>query len=280
MKDRDVLEMDVRSTGSRMQLTVAQGDPGAPAMYVLDPFFLFDLAAGAASLLGSAAQVTGASFPALTIVGLGYPTDDPSEVLTRRARDYTPTNGRATEGVHLPPLAFGGADEFLSGLVNEIIPTVEGSYSVDPARRAIVGFSFSALFELYVLFHHPETFSGYLVGSPSLWWDAGLAFQWEQAWADAHGDLPARMFLSVGANEQLVGDSWMNERFPLDVLKRLRQVDKVKEMAERLDRPGYPSLRLETAVFEGEYHLTAPAAAITRGLLAIFEDEDDSRRTR
>jgi hypothetical protein len=37
---------------------------------------------------------------------------------------------------------------------------------------------------------------------------------------------------------------------------------------------------LETAVFEGEYHLTAPAAAITRGLLAIFEDEDDSRRTR
>lgn len=153
----------------------------------------------------------------------------------------------ATAGVHLPPLAFSGAAAFLSGLVEEIIPPVEGRYSVDPALRSIVGFSLSGLFELYVLFHHPEMFFGYLVGSPSLWWDDGLAFRWEQAWTDAHDDLPARIFLSVGANEQLVGDSWKNERFPLDILELLKPVDKVKEMAERLGRRGCASLRSETA---------------------------------
>jgi predicted alpha/beta superfamily hydrolase len=272
LNEPDVFEMDLRSTASRVRLTVAPGEPGSPVLYVLDSFFLFDVAVGVASLLRTAARLTGGPFPALTTVGIGYSTDDPQEIFALRARDFTPTNGRATTAIDLPPLPFGGAEPFLSALVAEIIPTVEARYPMDGTRRGLAGFSFSGLFGLYVLFHRPETFSCFLIGSPSLWWDDGLAFEWEQAWARTHDNLAARVFLSVGANEQLVGDSWRNEGFPLEALERLKQVDNVKEMAELLSGRAYPSLRLETAVFEGEYHLTAPAAAITRGVLTGFED--------
>lgn len=180
------------------------GDPGSPVLYVLDSFFLFDLAVGAAALLRAGARVTGGPFPALTTVGIGYPTADPMEVFALRARDLTPTDGRASTGIELPPLRFGGAEGFLSALVDEVIPSVEGRYSVDDRRRAVAGFSFSGLFGLYVLFHRPEVFSSYLVGSPSLWWDDGLAFGWEEAWARGNDDLAARVFLSIGSNEALV----------------------------------------------------------------------------
>jgi predicted alpha/beta superfamily hydrolase len=114
-------------------------------------------------------------------------------------------------------------------LVDDVIPTVEGRYPVDDRRRAVAGFSFSGLFGLYLLFHRPEVFSSYLVGSPSLWWDDGRAFGWEEAWARSHDDLAARVFLSIGSNEvlvegkneALVAGTWKNENLPLETIRSL-----------------------------------------------------------
>lgn len=266
-------DIDSKSTGRCLRITVAEGEPGAPVVYVLDPLFLFGIAAGAAGLLRAASRLTDGAFPSLTIVGVGYPAADPAEVFALRAWDLTPTDGRANPAIGLPPLIFGGADRFLAALVDEVVATVEARYQVDARRRALAGFSFGGLFGLYCLFHRPEAFAGYLCGSPSLWWDDGIVFAWEEAWARGHPDLHARVFLSVGANEQTVGDTWKNERLPLRVLQQLKQVDNLNDLVTRLKDRDYPGLVVATAVFDSEYHLTAPAAAITRGLLTIFDDE-------
>jgi len=87
--------------------------------------------------------------------------------------------------------------------------------------------------------------------------------------ADAHDDLPARLFLGVGSNEQVGGGGWKNEGFPDEAIAAIRAVDNCQELYARLAARRYPGLDLEFVVFEGEYHLTIGAAAITRGLLSL-----------
>lgn len=259
-------------TSQQLRISVAPGAPGSTTLYVLDPLFLFDLAVGARSLLTAGANLTGGGFRAPTIVGVGYPTEDPAEVFALRARDLTPTDSPGDLPFDLPPLAFGGAEPFLDALVDEVIPAVEARHppTVDMPRM-LVGFSFSALFGVYSLLHRPDAFAGYLLGSPSLWWHDRLAFTWEQEYASAHEDLEARAFLFVGADEHpRGGEVWMNERLPADVLDQLRQVDNLNEFATRLRRRSYPSLHLDHVVLEGEFHLTAPAAAMARGMLSVI----------
>ncbi|GAA1578832.1 hypothetical protein GCM10009789_35630 [Kribbella sancticallisti] len=271
---REMFEVRRDATAQPLQLTVILGDPGAPALYVLDAGFLLDVTAGVMSMLRTMARLVGEPFPDLTLVGIGYPTDDPGQIFALRARDLTPTRGQLTTAMNLPPLDFGGAEEFLCTVVDEVVPAVEARYEVDGVRRGLAGFSFGGLFGMYTLLHRPDSFSDYLMGSPSLWWDDGLPLVWEEEWAAKHADLAAQVFLWVGSNEQLIGDSWKNERFPLSVLQRLAQVDRVQDLAQRLDARRYPSLRVDCTVLDGEYHLTAPAAGLTRGLLAAFERDD------
>lgn len=267
----DVLEVHSQATGQRLRLSVAPGEEGSPVLYVLDPLFIFDVARAAVSLLHGASRLTDGPVPDLTVVGIGYPTEDPAEVFARRARDLTPTRGDATAAIDLPSLEFGGGARFRAAITDEVIPLVESRYAVDRADRILAGFSFSGLFVLDTLFHRPGPFTGYLAGSPSLWWDDGLVFRWEEAWAREHDDLPARLMLWVGGNEQAVGDDWKNERFPREALQRLAQVDRFEAFVTRLRRRGYPGLQLSAVVLDHEYHLTAPAAGITRGLLALFD---------
>lgn len=270
--DLDRFDLGSRRTSQQLRITVAPGAPGSTTLYVLDPLFLLDLAVGARSLLTAGAGLTGGGFRAPTIVGVGYPTDDPAEVFALRARDLTPTASPGDLPFDLPPLAFGGAASFLEELVDEVIPAVEARHpATADTPRTLVGFSFSALFGVYSLLHRPDPFAGYLLGSPSLWWHDRLAFTWEQEYSRAHDDLAARVFLFVGANEHRRGaEVWMNERLPAVVLEQLQQVDNAKELAARLQRRNYPSLHVETAVLEGEFHLTAPAAGMARGMLAVI----------
>jgi len=268
----DRFDLSSELTSQQLRVTVAPGAPGSSTLYVLDPLFLFDVAVGTRSLLTAGARLTGGGFQAPTIVGIGYPTDDPTEVFALRARDLTPTDSPGDLPFDLPPLAFGGAVSFLDALHEEVIPAVEARHPAVDTPRILAGFSFSALFGLYSLLHRPDLFAGYLLGSPSLWWHDRLAFTWERDWSLAHDDLAARVFLFVGANEQRhAGETWMNERLPAAVLEQLRQVDNLDEIATRLRGRGYPSLHLDSVLLEGEFHLTAPAAGMARGMLSLIE---------
>ena len=281
MMSEDSFEIESDIVGDRFAVTLArmpgESPPGQAhqVVYVLDPILTLAPTVGAAQMLGTAALFTGASFPAPTIAGVGYATDDPGEIFGRRFRDLTPTARGAPEGSGLPtnPPGAGGAARFLEALAGEIIPSVEARLGEIPSSRALVGISLSGLFGLYALFHPPEVFDRYLLVSPSIWWDGAIGLRFEQEWAHQHQDLPVRVFLGVGAQEQVIADMWLNERASAEALEYARQVDHLRTLGAKLQDRGYPGLRLDTAVFEGEYHLSVFPAAVTRGLLALYTED-------
>lgn len=73
------------------------------------------------------------------------------------------------------------------------------------------------------------------------------------------------------SEEQTVGNDWRNERFPLTAIRQKAQIDRLRAFVDRLASRGYLSLQLDSVVLAGEYHLTAPPAGLTRGLLSLVE---------
>jgi uncharacterized protein len=261
-----------------IQISVARlpgsgGDTaGKPVvLYLLDPAFNFFTAVSIASFLGSFARMARGGWPPVVIAGVGYQTDDPREVMTRRARDLTPTSAAPPPVVPLPPLSFGGASEFLAALQQDVCPTVESRIQADHSSRVLVGHSFGGLFGLYSLFHRPETFDGYIVISPSLWWDDRVVLRYEQTWSDTHLSLPARLFLAVGEGEQTEGAGWRNEGFSDEAIRHLRQVGNFRELQATFDRRQYQRLHFNAAIIPGEYHLTVFPSAFGRGLRWIID---------
>jgi predicted alpha/beta superfamily hydrolase len=279
--------LDSSGLGDRLELSVAlpneptAGSGRLPVVYVLDAAFHFQTAMAATRWLETASRLAGGDFPPAMVVGVGYPTDDLGAIMTRRARDLTPTDGRAPDGLSLPPfpLGLGGAAGFLDTLLNEALPQVEARYPADPADRTLVGHSFGGLFGLFTLFRRPTAFGRYLIISPSIWWDDRIILRHEAAWAEQHDTLPVRLFLSVGRSEQMPGAGWKNEGFSDDAIAAVRQVDSCRELCRRLDARRYPDLSLDCVVLDDEYHLTIGAAAITRGLISLFSSDDRAAPT-
>lgn len=263
-------QLDSALIDSRLEITVSAPSTteALPTVYALDPFITLEMVIGLSRLFGS---FSGGQVPPTLAVGVGYPTIDPGKVMALRARDLTPTEqGFPPELSFRPPLGLGGAERFLRSLVEEIIPGIEARYPVHPTDRTLIGYSFSGLFGLYVLFHRPKTFARYLLVSPSLWWDQEVSFVYEQSWAEQRQDLPARVFLATGAGEEEGGQGWLNEYMPDEVLLKFRQVSNLKRLATRLKSRNYPSLHLDSALFSDEYHLTVFPAALARGLRSLF----------
>lgn len=274
----ETLVIESSEIGDRLEVSVAlppgcaAGADPLPVVYVLDAAFNFQTATAATTWLATASQLAGGDFAPAIVVGVGYPTDDLGAIMPRRARDLTPTDGRAPEGLSLPPfpLGLGGAARFLDALVSEVMPQVEASHPADPADRMLLGHSFGGLFGLFTLFRSPAAFRRYLIVSPSIWWDERVILRYEQSWAEDHDDLPARVFLAVGGNEQAAGGGWKNEGFPDEAIAAVRQIDNWRELCARLDARRYRGLSLKCVLLDGEYHLTVGAAAITRGLTSLF----------
>lgn len=114
---------------------------------MVDQAFNLQTTMAATAWLATASRLAGGDFPPTVVVGVGSPTDDLAELMARRARDLTPTEGGAPEGLSLPPfrLGLGGAARFLDALVSEAMPQVEARHSSDPADRTLVGHSFGGL---------------------------------------------------------------------------------------------------------------------------------------
>ena len=89
----------------------------------------------------------------------------------------------------------GGAEEYLAQLTGEILPAVEVKLGVQPAYRAIAGYSLGGLFAIYSLYHC-DTFSRAVSASGSLWYPNFL---------EHVQDLPApqtdRVYFSLGDKE-------------------------------------------------------------------------------
>jgi predicted alpha/beta superfamily hydrolase len=240
---------------------------GLPVLYVLDPFLTLDIVVGWSRVYGRYSE---GAIPPCFVVGVGYATDDHEAILARRIRDFTPTE--RTGSAWRPPLGAGRGPLLLAALSEEVIPLIEAEHRTSVRDRTLIGWSLGGLFALMALLQGPRTFSRYLVVSPSLWWDGRMAFEREKAWAATHDDLPARLFLAIGSEEQSPGGGWLSEGFSDEIITSLRMVSNFRAFARHLERRAYPGLRLDSVVFRDEHHMTVYPAAVARGLVRLFEE--------
>jgi hypothetical protein len=241
-----------------IMIALPEGDPDPerqyPVLYVLDPDAVF----AAITQIIRLQQVL-EELPELILVGIGYPTQTYIETLGLRTRDYTPTEDPVWLENFLQARALtqnhgtGGAKAFLSFIKEELMPFIQSNYPVDPNDNALGGSSLSGLFGLYALFQETGLFHKYLIGSPSLWWDDEVMFKFESAYAEKSTDLPAKIFISMGALE--------NEA----------TIAQMERMIRELRSRNYKSLEMQSHIFEHETHLSVPAAAISRGLRVIYD---------
>jgi predicted alpha/beta superfamily hydrolase len=189
------------------------------------------------------------------LVGVPLKSNGVEELLRKRVFDFTPTEvkemntsyGKQWHG----EVRSGGAPLFLRTLKEELIPFIESRYRVT-SDRGLVGYSLGGLFAAYVLLNDANTFSRYLIGSPSLWWDKGMILKTEATLAASRKSLHGRVFLSVGAEEG--GD----------------MVGPLRNLTTAFASHAYPDLRVESHIFESTDHLSGVLGTFSRGLKVLY----------
>ena len=243
----------------------ANDDP-VPLLVVLDAHWMFGTVRDLAT-----SMAMGRLIPRALVVGIGYPTDNLSEIAKFRQRDATPTAATFPEGFrgsNPGSLGLGGASKFRNFLLRELLPWIEQHYRIGPPKM-LIGHSMTALFTVQTLLIQPEAFDGYLAASPSLWWDKRVMLTMAADLLQQRTDLPARVYLSAGAEEA---------RPPPE---SFQMVANVTALAERLAGSQLPGLQLTFEVLPGENHHSPIGQSVSRGLRALlspFRDGDKPNR--
>lgn len=230
-----------------------------PVLYSTDGNRNFGLVSNIVNIL----SFPGKEIPELFVVDIGYKITGLEDWGAWRNRDLLPTNDPIADkewedylyqlsGRNNVVSKSGGAQKFFDFIRDELIPYIELNYRVKQNDRALVGYSYGGVFTLFSLFYSPETFQKYYAGSPSIYWDNKILFQYEKEYADTHKDLSAILFMSFGS------------------LESKSNIANMYEMAYRLESRNYPNLKLETHIFEGETHSSCYAAGLCRALKVIY----------
>jgi predicted alpha/beta superfamily hydrolase len=238
-----------------------------PVLYVTDADIWFNTAAEMTRLMHNLFGL----LPAILVVGIAYGVDDPMLQGEIRTRDLTPTSppgfeemGKRFNPGWVPALPegrrMGRAAEFLAFLEEEVKLFVAERYRVE-GNGTLFGCSLGGLFTLYALLTRPGSFDHYIAGSPAIWWDNRVLFGLEEQMAATTKDVAATLFMGVGSQEEGAG-------IPGD--EQWRFVTNMREMASRLERRGYPSLKIASQVFDNEGHTSVPPVVLTRGLRHAF----------
>lgn len=227
-----------------------------PVLYVTDADYAFPILRQIARRL----NLDGQRIDDFILVGLSYAEGE--DGATSRRRDYTPTpNGPKSApagAVH------GQAKAYSAYLRDQAIPFVAARYRTDESRRLFLGHSYGGLLGTQILLTEPSMFSGYILGSPSYWYDRHVMQRMESAYAASHHDLSADVYMYVGQFE---------ETKPGD-LRYATEVDMVSDarmMEKSLRSRGYPSLRLKLDVLNDEDHLSVAPRGATLGLERLLD---------
>jgi predicted alpha/beta superfamily hydrolase len=270
--DVEVSYLRSRHVGDEFKIFVARTSPEDPVpppqvLVVTDAQLQYGTAVETARLYHGSEMI-----PPLLVVGVGYRAKYFGETLELRTRDLTPPPSVDGHG--------GGAPAFLTFLDEELKPFLGERYGVASAEYTLFGNSFGGLFATWALLTKPETFAGYGIGSPAYWWGDRAIVKAESQYAEAHDDLPARVFIGIGAMENPAGDlhaiKWLpEEKRPAAYAEaEADTTDMVADaalLASRLDRRHYPSLKLEHRTFASEYHLTVGGLNLSWALRSLFD---------
>lgn len=263
---------DVRATALRRdyQLYVALPDSYRtsqrryPVLFVTDANYAFPVVRNIVQRLHKHAGME-----EVIVVGLSYAQGD-TGVYSRR-RDYTPTVPRqqsySTDMPGRAP-AFGEAAAYGRFIERDVFPLVAAGYRADMGRKIFVGHSYGSLLGLQMLLTQPRMFEHYILGSPSLWYDRGVMFDREKAYAAGHRDLPASVYFGIGGDETLAaGKTRSRSEEDADMVADLREFDAA------LKARRYPGLRTQLHVFEGDDHASVFPLVLSRGVRAYLKTE-------
>ncbi len=222
-----------------------------PVLYVADADYAFPIIRQVSRRL----NIEGPRVEEFILVGLSYAKGE--DGMVSRRRDYTPTpNGPRTApagAVH------GQGPAYQAYLRDQVKPFIAARYRTDPARALFLGHSYGSLLGAHILFTEPGLFSGYILGSPSLWYDKRHALELESRYAARSKDLPAKIYLYVGAYEALrKGDRRYSQTVDM--------VADNKAFEAALRSRKYPGLHLKSVVLDDEDHLTVAPRGFTQGL--------------
>lgn len=222
-----------------------------PVLYVTDADYAFPLI----RQIGRRLNGNGPDIDEFILVGLSYAIGE--DGMPSRRRDYTPTPA----GAHSVPAGavHGMGDAYIAYLRDRVLPFVADRYRTAESKRYYLGHSYGGLLGTQILLSEPELFSGYILGSPSYWYDDHHMDDMESAFAATRKDLPARVYMYVGQYEDMrPGDP----RYA----KRYNMVTDARRMTQALRSRNYPSLRIELDVLDAEDHLSVAPGGFTRGL--------------
>lgn len=220
-------------------------DKRYPVLYVTDADYAFPLVWQMARRL----NVEGRKIEDFILVGLSYAKGEGG--MQSRRRDYTPTaNGPSSspaDAVH------GGASDYITYLETQALPFVAKRYRSDESRRMLLGHSYGALLGTQVLLERPQLFSGYILGSPSYWFDKH-EMERRLAAADKPAEFSARAYMYVGEYESVQhgGDADM--------------VIDTQRMIGLLGARGGQALELKLDVLNDEDHLSVAPRGFMHGL--------------
>ena len=249
----EIVALPASASGRRYQLHVAipgsaARNPGRrhPVVYLTDPYWDFPLVYATHGNL-----VFDQAIPECVLVGIGYEGEG-LDYEALRVGDLAPVPD--PQGRHPAP-GGGWASAFLGFLEDQVIPLVERSYPVDPARRVMLGSSMGALFALFAMFTRPGLVQSTVAVSPAVLWANEWIFGLEERFAAGREQLRGRLFLSGAAEE------WPYFLGPLVRFK------------ERVWARAYPGLALQWRLIDGEKHSGTKAEGFTRGLRFAFEGQ-------
>lgn len=186
---------------------VAPPQHGYPVLYILDGNATFPSAANIAQSIGAGSTKLG--LDPLMIVAVGYPQQKTFDV-QKRAYDYTPkpSSDFQAQGKY----KYGGADQFIAFLNNELKPKIAQQFPINSQQQSIYGHSFGGLLVLYHFFQKPDAFQRYFAASPSLWFDQGMLFQQLKHWQSQKSNHPL-LITTVGTHEQGGPRTQSNNKF-------------------------------------------------------------------
>ena len=222
-----------------------------PVLYITDADYGFPIVRQISRRLNGGSR----KLEDFILVGLSYAIGEDS--MNSRRRDYTPSPA----GAHDAPSGsvHGQSNSYISYLRDAVLPFVADKYRTDESRRLFLGHSYGGLLGLDILFNAPEMFSGYIIGSPSIWYDKNMMEGVERKFAENHQDLRASLYMYVGEYEDVrPGDP----RYA----KRYNMVSDARRIERALISRSYPGLRIKLDVLNDEDHVSVAPRGFTKGL--------------
>ena len=274
IENTEVYKLKSDIVGDIFEITVMKpedvSDEPLPVIYLTDANNSLGTGCDVVNLL-----MLGGEIPPVILVAVGYPLEgDFNNFIKLRTRDFspslckwqTPMQAELAE-MSVEDIACGGAPKFLNFLTTELREFIGSKYNISD-DSTYIGDSMGGLFGVYTLFHKPDSFKRYVIGSPWICWDYPLCFEYEKKYSENHNDLSAVVYMATGGDEHILYPNLPDAIVPL--FKDAKTEEYSREMFKLLESRNYPSLNFRGKILDDETHFTMVSSVIGKGLKSVF----------